>query len=218
MTKMLNIFSGAFWPFVTSIKKPLLYLLPIFKTEMSVFLLLSFIIECFICPEYKSFISYVFCKYFLPIDGFLIHFLYSIFWWEQVCHFDEIYCISFSFYGYCLLYSVLETLLTPKSFLFFTWVYLTVLLPWFVSSPSPPKALLGLTHLAFFVTTIPLLPTPQTSAVEELEKQAGLALDILRWSLWSSLWLGSGSEIFHLQLRICGCEGPMVYIVLRHFI
>lgn len=45
MTKMLNIFSGAFWPFVTSIKKPLLYLLPIFKTEMSVFLLLVLLLN-----------------------------------------------------------------------------------------------------------------------------------------------------------------------------
>ena len=69
------------------------------KIELS--LLIIEFSKLFIYLRHKSFIRYVFCKYFLPVCGLFLHSSHSVFSRTEVLNFDEIQFIKIFFYWLC---------------------------------------------------------------------------------------------------------------------
>ena len=102
----------------------------------------------------KSFIRYMYCKYFLPVCGLPMHLLNGIFWEVEVFNFDKVHLSIFSFIIniFCVLSKIFADSKVRQIFLY---IFRTLsvgdglLAPW--SLPGPPV----LKQLMRMVTVVP---------------------------------------------------------------
>lgn len=88
---------------------------------LMVFFILFFWVVCFLMyVDYKYFIKYIFCNYFLPISGLLFHFFISVFWMAKFCFvFDVLHFINVFSFLYCLINLCVARAHKDFSYIFF---------------------------------------------------------------------------------------------------
>lgn len=173
MTIMLNIFSGAFWLFVSSIKNTHYIFCQFLKPKCLVFLLLSCmdalyvlntspsLVMCFANIFFRLMVClFIFFKAYFDEQKFviLIKSTASVF---PLMAIASVLCLKNLAYA--------QVLYFPHTSIF----NCVITLACFTSFLSQGNCWAAHVCLAFLITTVPLLPTPQTAAVDQLGKQAG---------------------------------------------